>query len=381
MFNLEERRSFLKRSILAIGVALVAPTTNVFAADALTGVSATSKTYSGLTIKWNRFYKTYYSVSSYKVYYKFDSGSTYCRTLKSSATSTTLTKSGWKKCQVYVVAYGSRTSGMSTCVAQILAKSSTYTFTYGSSSSGSSTRKLPAPTWKSATSSGSKVTLKWNAVSNAGSYTIQYKAGSGSWQTLESGWKSTTYTCSGQPGTYTFRLYANSNKSGYSKSNASATRTVKIAGKKLGTPTFELCVGKSNQIKVIVAANSSDYKKYVVPRVYAIQYRKSGASSWKTVYIEAAAKNNYPIGVGGWMDLTPNYGSYVLKGLTNNATYQFRVKAFACSDLRNKGYANSNWSSTKSAKVKKGSYWGYGGSYAPTFVDYNISRNSYAINF
>lgn len=359
MFNLEERRSFLKRSVLAIGVALVAPTTNVFAADALTGVSATSKTSSGLTVKWNRFYKTYYSVSSYKVYYKFDSGSTYCRTLKSSATSTTLTKSGWKKCQVYVVAYGSRTSGMATGVAQILAKSATYTFTYGSSSSGSSTRKLSAPIWKSATASDSKVTLKWNAVSNAGSYTIQYKAGSsGSWQTLESGWKSTTYTCTGQPGTYTFRLYANSNKSGYSKSNASATRTVKVSGKKLATPSVSLYAGKSKRISVW-------WTNYAYSHVYCIQYRKNGSSSWKTVYVYD--KN------GGWITA----GGYDITGLTNNAYYQFRVKACATAALQAKGYQDSDWSAIKTKRVYSSGYYYL----SPTFVDYNVSRNSYGINF
>lgn len=361
MFNLEERRSFLKRSILAIGVALVAPTTNVFAADALTGVSATSKTYSGLTIKWNRFYKTYYSVSSYKVYYKFDTGSTYCRTLKSSATSTTLTKSGWKKCQVYVVAYGSRTSGMSTCVAQILAKSSTYTFTYGSSSSGSSTRKLPAPTWKSATSSGSKVTLKWNAVSNAGSYTIQYKAGSGSWQTLESGWKSTTYTCSGQPGTYTFRLYANSNKSGYSKSNASATRTVKIAGKKLSKPTMSVFTGRSRTAYPNWVCYNSPFTG-----IYCIQYRKKGASTWTSKYVQDK--------LASWNGI----GMATLTGLSNNTYYQFRVKACATASLQSQGYQDSDWSSIITKKVY---YSGYSRGYTATFVDYNVSRNSYGINF
>ena len=371
MLNLQCRRSFLKRSVLAVGVALLAPQAELIAAETLSGVSATSKNSSGLTVKWNRYGDLRYVVSYYKVCYKFDSNSTYARTVK-SGTSTTLSKSGWKKCKVYVVAYGHASTALGTPRVKELARSSTYTFSR-------TTKKLVAPTWKSVTKSGKKITLKWNAVSNAGSYTVEYKSGSCSWKTLKSGLKTTSYSCTGTIGaSYTFRLYANSSSSNYSKSDASATKTVNLSGQKLGTPSLSLVTGKSNQIYVSFAAAKSDYTEYVLPPVYAIQYRKNGASSWKTIYVEVAPKKAYPMGVP--VNLRPNNGSYILKGLTNNATYQFRVKAFSCRDLQNKGYENSNWSSTKSAKVKKGSYWGYGGRYTATFVDYNVARNSYYIN-
>lgn len=365
MFNLEERRSFLKRSVLAIGVALVAPSTNVFAADTLTGVTATSKTSSGFTVKWNKFTKTYYSVSSYKVYYKFDGGTTYCRTVSSSSTSTKLTKSGWKKCQVYVAAYGSRTSGAAIGAAQILAKSSTYTFTYGSSSSSSSglTKKLAAPTWKSGypSVSGKKITLKWNSVSNAGSYTIEYKGSSGSWKTLKSGLKTTSYSCTAAVGTYTFRLYANSSKSGYSKSNASATKTVTVSGKKLSKPTLSVFTGSSKIAYPNWVCYSSPFTV-----VYCVQYRKKGALTWTTKYVQDKFSS--------WSGI----GDCTLKGLTNNTYYQFRVKACATASLQSKGYQDSDWSSIITKKVYNS---GYNSGYTPTFVDYNVSRNSYGIKF
>lgn len=353
MLDLQDRRRFLKRSALALGIALLAPRTELFAAETLSGVSVVSKNSSGLTIGWNRYSNLRYNVSYYKVYYKFDSNSTYVRTVK-SGTSTTLSKSGWKKCQVYVVAYGRPSTSVGRPKDQELARSSTYTFSR-------STQKLAAPTWKSVTKSGKKITLKWNAVANAGSYTIQYKSGSGSWQTLESGWKSTSYTCTGSTGSYTFRLYANSSSSNYSKSDASATKTVTVSGYKLSTPSLSVFTGKSKTAYPHWVCYDSPFTG-----VYCIQYRKKGASSWTTKYVLDK--------IGAWSGT----GLYTLTGLSNNTYYQFRVKACATESLRGEGYQDSEWSSIITKKVYNS---GYSRGYTATFVDYNVSRNSYGINF
>lgn len=355
MFNLEDRRSFLKRSVLALGIALVAPQTNLFAA-AVSGVSATSKTSSGLTVKWNRYNQLRYIVSYYKVYYKFDSGSTYSRTVN-SGTSTTLSKSGWKQCKVYVVAYGHYSTAVGTPKATELARSSTYTFTRATA------KKLAAPTWKSATKSGKKITLKWNAVSNAASYTIQYKSGGSSWKTLKSGLKATSYSCAGQTGsTYSFRLYANSGSSAYAKSDASATKTITLTGdKKLSTPSLAVFSGKSKTAYPHWVCYNSPFTG-----VYCIQYRKKGSSTWKSKYVQDKTAT--------WSGI----GDYTMTGLSNNVYYQFRVKACATASLQSEGYKDSDWSSIVTKKVFNSGY--YRGTTA-TFVDYNVSRNSYGIDF
>lgn len=110
-----------------------------------------------LTLTWNR----YGGASKYKVYYKFDSSSSYSSKTVCS-TSTTLSKSGWKKCSAYVVALSGNGS--------TLAKSSTQT--EKNSSSNSKPKQLATPTWKNVKASGNTITLEWNAVRNAASYTV-----------------------------------------------------------------------------------------------------------------------------------------------------------------------------------------------------------------
>lgn len=114
------------------------------------------------------------------------------------------------------------------------------------------------------------------------------------------------------------------------------------------------------------------YKKITVgwvnkahTQVYMIAYRAKGASSWKNIYVYDQN--------GSWIDA----GFYTITGLTAGKTYEFKMGA--CSTYKTPGYSNSNLTSVKSKAVLTSTK--NQRSYSNTFVDYNISRNSYYIDF
>lgn len=117
-----------------------------------------------------------------------------------------------------------------------------------------------------------------------------------------------------------------------------------------------MCAGKSKTVFISWVNNAGT-------PVCCVQWRQQGARTWKEVYVYDKSGT-----------LT---GLSKIENLTNNRYYEFRVKACATEDMRRRGYDDSDWSATKTKKVYAGSYY----KCSPTFVDYNVQRNSYGINF
>lgn len=380
--DLQNRRYFLKRSLVALGVVATASASPAFGASfglggasigfgakpaglggASTGFGSQSSSLGGssngyvgrlsleqknasansLTLTWNR----YDGASKYKVYYKFDSSSS-CSSKTVYSTSTTLDKRGWKKCSAYVVALSSNGSTP--------AKSSTRT--EKNSSSNSKPKQLATPTWKNVKASGNTITLEWNAVRNAASYTVYYHPKDGGASVCDSKRVTETkFSFKGTPGTtYVFYVYANSDSSAYSRSNRSEKKSCRLAGKKLARPEIGVYAGKSKTVSISWTNNAGT-------PVCCVQWRQKGARTWKEVYFCDKSLSTTAL--------------YEIKNLTNNRDYEFRVKACATEDMRRRGYDDSDWSVVKTKRVCVSSYRAS----RPTFVEYNVARNSYGINF
>ncbi len=219
---------------------------------------------------------------------------------------------------------------------------------------------LSKPVWRSATVSGTTLCLSWSTVFNARSYTVYYKSSSDSrYSSMTVNYTSTTL-CNATPGkTYYVYLVANPASSRYRASGCSSTKTLRVAAvtkKKLAAPTVTLYSGYR---KITVG-----WVNKALTEVYMIAYRRKGTSTWKQIYVYD--RN------GSWISAS----FYTIENLTPGATYEFRVGA--CATNTKPGYVNSDLTSVKQKSVAS-RYVTSG--YRNTFVDYNIQRNSYAINF
>ncbi len=222
----------------------------------------------------------------------------------------------------------------------------------------SAASKLPTPTWKTATFTGTTINLSWNKVGLADGYRLYYKKSTSKTYSSKITHQ-TSCKVSGTAGaTYNFYLIAQPLTRANKASSCSKILTVTV-------PTKTVALSVPSSISVY-----GGYKKILVSwstvknaSAYAIQYRKKGTSTWTTCYVES--KGSAIVAA-----------SYVISGLSNNVSYQVRVSARAS---KGSGFTHSAYSSsiTKKTLSKNPSYF-----YIPTtFVDYNIRRDSYRINW
>jgi hypothetical protein len=170
-----------------------------------------------------------------------------------------------------------------------------------------------APTSVTGVRGNQSVDLTWTApVSNGGhaisDYTIEYRAGAGSWNNFShSASSATSITVTGLTNgtSYTFRV------STVTDMGSSAASTVSSAVTPLGTPAaptnFSATYGNTNSALTWTAP--SDNGGSVITD-YTIEYSSNGGSSWSTFTHSAS-----------------NSTSITITGLTNGVAYSYRVSA------------------------------------------------------
>jgi hypothetical protein len=170
-----------------------------------------------------------------------------------------------------------------------------------------------APTSVVGVRGNQSVDLTWTApVSNGGhaisDYTIEYRAGSGSWNTFaHSASSATSITVTGLTNgtSYTFRV------SSVTDMGSSAASTVSGSVTPLGTPaaptSFSATYGNTNSALTWTAP--SDNGGSVITD-YTIEYSSNGGSSWSTFSHSASTAT-----------------SITITGLTNGVAYSYRVSA------------------------------------------------------
>ena len=184
---------------------------------------------------------------------------------------------------------------------------------------------LDAPTVTAAVNDTS-ITVSWNAIPNATKYFLKYKnAADSAFTTASVAKTASSYTLSGltEGATYQFKVQAVGDKTNYLNSEYSdlVSATVPTNSNQLPTPTV---TAAANGTSITVSWNA-------VPNAtkYFIKYKNAADSAFTTV---SAAKTA---------------SSYTLSGLTEGATYQFKVQAVG--DKTN--YQNSEYSDLVSATV------------------------------
>ncbi len=262
-----------------------------------------NRTTSTLTFVWAA-QPSYPSGTTYIVEYKTSSASTW--TTKTASTSS-ITLTGLTSGTTYQV----RVKATTTNSAYV---DSDYTET----ASGKVQTKLGTPTL-TLSSAVSSITATWGAITNASSYTIEYKlSGASSWTTATQTGTSKTLSPLAEGVTYVFRVKATSSNTDYAESNYSTEQsaTTYIT---LTTPTGLALTRDTSSITATWNAtpNASGYR---------ISYRTaSGSATTKEVSGTSAT----------------------ITELTSGTTYYVKVMA-----IGGNGYVSSTYSDEESAKVK-----------------------------
>ena len=184
---------------------------------------------------------------------------------------------------------------------------------------------LDAPTVTAAVNDTS-ITVSWNAIPNATKYFLKYKnAADSAFTTVSVAKTASSYTLSGltEGATYQFKVQAVGDKTNYLNSEYSdlVSATVPTNSNQLPTPTV---TAAANGTSITVSWNA-------VPNAtkYFLKYKNAADSAFTTVSVAKTAS------------------SYTLRGLTEGATYQFKVQAVG--DKTN--YLNSEYSQLVSVVV------------------------------
>ncbi len=244
------------------------------------------------TLTWNG------TANSYTVQYKKTSSSSW-----SSTSSTSKSK------------YISNLSANTTYEFRVKAICSSNSSNY-SSSKTFSTSSLPCSVPSNLSYSNltvNSVTVKWNNVTNASSYTVQYRRfGYTTWQSTTSSGTSKYLSNLSASQQYEFRVKANC---GTNSSNYSSNKSFQLITPTCNTPTaLSSSNVTSNSAKLSCATVSGATKYY-------FRYRKIGVTSWTEVNASVAYKN--------------------ISNLSASTTYEFQVKS-SCSSG-----AQSNYSTAK----------------------------------
>lgn len=173
------------------------------------------------------------------------------------------------------------------------------------------TLSTPKVTHKETTSS---ITLTWEKVECATSYTVQWKENSSSsWTTVDNIRENTYAIQNLKPDTtYNVKVTACSNKAGHKNSSTASFNVVTSNLTKLSTPTVTVMSTTANSISVSWNAVSK-------ASGYRVEWKRSDASSWSSISTTGV--------------------TYTVNGLSSATSYDVRVKA--CGD--NITYSDSDY--------------------------------------
>ena len=355
-----------------------------------TGLGVTATTTS-LTLSWT----SVTNASGYTVYYKLSSSSSW-------TTATTTTNSYTKSSLSEGVTYQFK----------VVATSTNTNYTSSSEStvvSGTTKTTLSTPTGLSIARTTNSLTATWTAVSNASSYSIQYKLSTAStWTTKTSTTPSYTLSSLQEGKTYDFKVKAVGTgdyvDSAYCTSVSATTKVT------LATPTglaatnvlsttatlswnavanatsYLLTISDTNgpitgydnksvsgtsinltgltathqyNVALVATSTSADYvnssaatlefttdTKLATPGAPTLtKTTNSITATWGAVSAADSYTVAYKKGSGSWTEVSVSGTSYTLSSLQEGATYTFKVMAVTT----NEAYENSDYSATSSA--------------------------------
>lgn len=257
-----------------------------------------SATTNSLAVSWTAIA----NCSSYKVYYKLSTASSYSSTTVTTTSYTRSSLSSGVTYQFYVVALGSGNYVDSSSSSVV---------------SGTTKTTLAAPTGLAVARTTNSLTASWSAVSNASSYTLQYKLSSSSTWTTATAQTTTTKTLSGlaEGVTYDFRVMANGTGD-YVSSSYSSTVTAKTKTT-LATPTN------------LTASN-------VLAHTATLSW--SAVTNATNYVLDILDSNGTPAAGGSYSGITVTGTSINLTDLDENEQYTVTLIAHSTSD----DYVDSN---------------------------------------
>ncbi|MBR0226260.1 MAG: fibronectin type III domain-containing protein, partial [Thermoguttaceae bacterium] len=243
-----------------------AGSTPVSQLDAPTWKSSSS-TASSVTLAWNAVA----NASGYVVEYKDGNAATFTPLPQTASTTLTIPNLNAETTYKFrVLAVGNGASYSDSAYSAIKAVKTKA----GSNPVG----QLDAPTWKSSSSTGSSVTVAWNAVANAQGYVVEYKTSAETNYTVAPKTTATTLTIPNLASetTYKLRVYAVGDGTSYSDSAYSAIKAVKTkAEEPAADPTITSVSYNSTTRQATITWDA-------IPgaATYKLQLSKDGGATW-----------------------------------------------------------------------------------------------------
>ena len=237
-------------------------------------------------------WKAVSGAKSYSIEYKLSTSSSWT-TVSAGATATSKTLTGLTRGGKYNLRMRALGDGVNY-----------KTSSYASAPTQVVAPKLSTPSLNCVGSTGSSITVGWQKVAGAKSYTIQYKLSTSSeWTSVSAGSTATSKTISGltKGKAYDFRIRANGDggETYLSSEFSSALRADAIL--KLVAPT--LSASSTN------AGLELSWRAVSGAASYTLQYRASGSTTWTNKGVAGTAT------------------SVVFSGLTPGSVYEFRIRA------------------------------------------------------